>query len=110
MLCPLDEVYFLKMTGTEIVEHRGIVLGSEAQYFWLWVPNLGNVYQGHPDRVFNELGKNKFLVYDRCKAIQDIFDKRGECCSDIFWLAKNSAPMLDLLRTAKILGAFGPPT
>lgn len=103
MLHAQDNVFFLTADHTE---HSGTVLGAEAEYFWLWVPNLGNVYQGHPDRVITISGRKIFWVDDRCQATKDMFDKKGGFSSDIFGLAKDPKPMIALLQTLKIAGAI----
>jgi hypothetical protein len=104
MLKPQEQVFFYDLHKKE---HEGIVLGSEAEYFWLLVPTLGNVYQGHPDRVENHLDKKVFWVHDRCKTVKSIFDESGHFSSDIFYLAADAEPMKKLLRTYRLLGING---
>lgn len=103
MLRAHETVFFRTTAGSE---HKGIVLGSESENCWLWVPDLGNVYQGHPDWVISLSDRKIFWKDDRCKAAKDIFDERGEYISDIFWEAKDPKPMIDLLRVFKMAGAF----
>jgi len=96
-------VFFRTVAGTE---HRGLVLGAESENFWLWVADLGNVYQGHPDRVVTISGRKMFWVEDRRKAAKEIIDERGEYVFDIFWGAKDPKPTIDYLRALKIVGEF----
>ncbi len=104
MLQPHEQVFF---RGTDNTEHPGIVLGSEPEYFWLLVPALGNVYQGHPSTIANLPDKKVFWMHDRCKATKTLFNESGQFSSDIFWCAKNAEPMEKLLSTFKLVGMHG---
>ncbi len=90
----------------DMKEYPGVVIGAETEFFWLLVPDLGNVYQGHPDRVASLPDRKVFWVHDRCKSVKALFDKNGKFCSDIFFLAKNPKPMIDLLSAHRLIGAL----
>ena len=102
MLQPQEQVFF---QDSNKKEHPGVVLGSEAEYFWLLVPALGNVYQGHPDTVADLSDRKVFWMHDRCKAVKSLFDQGGQFNSDIFWLAKDAEPMKQLLSAYRLIGA-----
>lgn len=104
MLQPQEQVFFQDLDRKE---HPGIILGSEAEYFWLLVPTLGNVYQGHPERVANLSDRKVFWIHDRCKTVKSLFDESGQFSSDIFYLAADAEPMKKLLSTYRLIGVNG---
>jgi hypothetical protein len=104
MLQPLEQIFF---RNTDEMEYPGIVLGSEADYFWLLVPALRNVYQGHPDTVANLSDRKVFWAHDRRKAVDSLFDECGQFNSDVFWCSENAKPMENLLATFRLIGAHG---
>ena len=104
MLQVQEQVFF---QDTNKKEYPGIVVGSEAEYFWLLVPALGNVYQGHPKTVANLSDRRVFWLHDRCKTVKSLFDEGGQFSSDIFWLANDAEPMKRLLSMYRVLRAHG---
>ena len=86
-------------------EYGGIVLGMECDEFWLWVPDLDQVHRGHVGNMHRLADGKKFLsAAEWISNANSIFDSRGEFSSDIFWGVKNPQPMIDLLKTYRLIG------
>ena len=98
-----DSVFVTRDFSTkEVIEHEGFVLGSEKEYFWLFVPTRLEIYRGHPDRVFDYKGKKIFIVYDYCKSIDKAFDSNGELDTAVFWHASNSVDRDRMIKQLKM--------
>ncbi|WP_432697190.1 hypothetical protein ACQUQP_02255 [Marinobacterium sp. YM272] len=98
---------FKDLESVTFIENRnkylGQVLGSEKDYFWLLVPELKNVYVGHPDRVFELDGVKYFSVFDHVRSVDSILEKNGNVASDFFCYSKDSEKMKKILKTLNLI-------
>lgn len=99
MLGKMDSVIFVE--GDK--KYSGLVLGCEAEYFWLLVSELKIVYVGHPNRIYEQQGKKYFEVYDHAQATEKIFDSRGEVESYIFDYSKDPSEIIKRLKTCRLI-------
>lgn len=103
MFIKTESVVFIK--GNQ--KYSGHVLGCEKDYFWLLVPDLENVYVGHPDRVFEQGGTKYFEIFDHCRPINKIFNSEsGEIDSSIFEYSNNPESIIGTLRAYKLINAI----
>ncbi len=99
ILREMEIVFFI----TDGEEHEGYVLGSNKEYFWLLVSDLKEVYQGHPNRVYDHSGKKCFSVYDRYQKVDELFDEGGASSSDLFSYSDEAEKIIRLLKTHKLI-------
>jgi hypothetical protein len=84
-------------------EFSGEVLGVEKEYFWLLVISRREVYLGHPDRVFERLGRKYFEIFDRCQLIDKIFDERGQIVTDLFLYSCDLEGLTKMLKMYRLI-------
>lgn len=84
-------------------EYHGVVLGYEQEYFWLLVPDLNNVYVGHPNRIYTHSDRIFFAAFDYCQALDQIFGNSDEPESYIFEYSVNPEKIKRLIKAYKLI-------
>lgn len=85
------------------IEHHGIIIGVEQNYFWLLVPELKSVFVGNPNKIHTYAGRKIFAVFDHHEKLENLFSETNEQKSHIFEYSKNPEPIKSLLKTYKLL-------
>ena len=93
------EVVFMKNDK----EYTGLVLACEKNYFWLLVPDLKEVYVGHPKWIFERNGNKYFFNFDHRQSVDAILEKGAE---ESFSLCYSADPekIFKLLNVYKLTG------
>ena len=85
------------------IEHHGIIIGAEQDYFWLVVPELKSVFVGSPTRIYTHADRKFFAVFDHHEKLENLFSETNEQETHIFEYSKNPEPIKSLLKTYKLL-------
>lgn len=100
-LMKMEEVSVFKNAN----EYPGVVIGVEADEFWLLVRDLNQVQRGHVNNLHQLADGKKFLsAAEWISDVNTLFDKRGEFISDVFWAAKEPGPMIARLKLYRVVG------
>lgn len=84
-------------------EYTGTVLEEQNEYIWFSVPELGYVYMGHPDRVFEVDGVKYFSIWDRRCSIEDIALDRNRDIGDFLLGAKEKEHIIKIIKMEHLL-------
>ena len=84
-------------------EYHGNIIGYEADYFWLLVPELNSVFVGNPNRIFTHAGEKYFEIFDHHQTLDQIFSKTNEPESYIFEYSNYPEKIKSLVKAYRLL-------
>ncbi len=102
----IDALTFIK-SGQK---YHGNIIGYEADYFWLLVPELNSVFVGNPNRIFTHAGEKYFEIFDHHQTLDQIFSKTNEPESYIFEYSNDPEKIKSLIKAYRLLTPKQSPT